>query len=174
MRVVVNDANILIDLVELDLLPAFFALGFEMTTSSVVFDELLERQQSKFTAFIAEGKFIINAVLSEDWEEMAQIQANNSGLSEQDCSALLLAIRRSAILLTGDKLLRHAADSRKLEVHGHLWVFDQLVAQAILAPKEAAIKLRLLCDTINPRLGLPVGEVEKRVGIWERGDIIVR
>jgi hypothetical protein len=87
MRVVVNDANILIDLVELDLLPAFFALGFEMATSAVVFDEL--------------------------------------------------------------------------------------VMQAILVPREAAIKLRLLCDSINPRLGLPVGEVEKRLDSWEGGDKVV-
>ena len=39
MRIVVNDANILIDLVELELLPHFFDLEFEFQTTDLIIDE---------------------------------------------------------------------------------------------------------------------------------------
>jgi hypothetical protein len=42
MRIIVNDANILIDLVELQLLPQFFALEFEFYTTTLILEELLE------------------------------------------------------------------------------------------------------------------------------------
>lgn len=45
MIVVVNDANILIDLVKLQLLPNFFGLEFEFYTTDLVLDELYDEQQ---------------------------------------------------------------------------------------------------------------------------------
>jgi len=44
MKVVVNDANILIDLVKLELLPPFFSLEFRLVTIGIVLEELLDKQ----------------------------------------------------------------------------------------------------------------------------------
>jgi len=44
ITIIVNDANILIDLVELKILPYFFKLEFEFRTTELIMDELLEEQ----------------------------------------------------------------------------------------------------------------------------------
>lgn len=47
MNIVVTDANILIDLCELGMLDAFFALPYEMHVVESVWEELAEEQQSQ-------------------------------------------------------------------------------------------------------------------------------
>jgi hypothetical protein len=59
MKIVVNDANILIDLVKLQLLPHFFGLGWEYHTTSLVFDELFTEQQEAFAPYEDSGRFLV-------------------------------------------------------------------------------------------------------------------
>ena len=56
MKVIVNDANILIDLVELELLPHFFDLEFEFLTTELVLNELFEEQHSALLPYIDKEK----------------------------------------------------------------------------------------------------------------------
>jgi hypothetical protein len=53
-------------------------------------------------------------------------------------------------------------------VHGHLWVFDNLVDSGILIKKTAATKLYELSIAVNPKLGLPTSEFEERIKDWGR------
>ncbi len=52
MKVVVNDANILIDLVKLELLPQFFALGHLFYTTDIILEELYPDQVEQLHKFI--------------------------------------------------------------------------------------------------------------------------
>lgn len=45
MTIIVNDANILIDLVELKILPYFFKLEFEFQTTELILDKLIENSK---------------------------------------------------------------------------------------------------------------------------------
>ena len=58
-----------------------------------------------------------------------------------DCSVLFLALKLDAMLLSGDKPLRKAGAERRIEVHGTLWIFDQLVGKRLLPAGIAAAKL---------------------------------
>ena len=97
------------------------------------------------------------------WKLLEFKQGSSPALSLQDCSVLLLAIERNAVLLTGDNRLRREATEAGVRVHGVLWLFDQLVGNGILPPAEATERLRIL-KTINPRL--PADECEKRFKRW--------
>jgi hypothetical protein len=68
--------------------------------------------------------------------------------------------------LTSDNRLRKHAKSQDKEVHGHLWIFDQLVDQGIMPPETASIKLKLLCEEVNEKLGLPDKECQRRYKKW--------
>lgn len=74
------------------------------------------------------------------------------------------------VLLTGDNALRRMAKQQNQEVHGHLWLFDRLVESENLLPLQAKEKLEALCDIINPRLGLPREEVERRLMLWSENE----
>ncbi len=168
MKIIVNDANILIDLVELKILPYFFQLEFEFHTTAIILDELFEEQQEELVPYIETGKLIVDEITEEDLIEILMIRATKPTLSEQDCSAFYQAEKESALLLTSDNTLRKYAKANKLEVHGHLWVFDNLVDKSIFTGKTAIEKLDELCTVVNPKLGLPMHECQKRIRLWSK------
>ncbi|HHN48503.1 MAG TPA: hypothetical protein ENN08_06195 [Bacteroidales bacterium] len=167
MRVVVNDANILIDIVKLKMLSQFFAQEHSFYTSDIILEELHHEQQQELQPYIEEGKL---RVISFDMDELmliGELQSEKPQFSEQDCSAIVCALKVNGKLLTSDNTLRKFAEFRKMIVRGHLWVFDQLVEQGIIAGNQAVEKLRVLIKEINPRLGLPPKESEAQLAAWK-------
>ena len=100
--------------------------------------------------------------------ELYEKSSTIGNLSDNDLSAFLLAQKRQGILLTSDNCLRKYAHDNEQEVHGHLWVLDILVEGQIITPANARDLLRRLCDEINPFLGLPAHECEKRYRRWSQ------
>jgi len=68
-----------------------------------------------------------------------------------------------SVLLTGDAHLREAAKSEGVDVHGVLWVLDELVAQSILTPPDAATSLQRITAAGG---WLPRMESEDRIKRW--------
>jgi predicted nucleic acid-binding protein len=167
MKVVVNDANILIDLVKLKMLQQFFALEHLFYTSDMIFEELHHEQQQELQPYVEEGRL---SVMSFDMDELmliGELLSEKPQLSEQDCSAIICALKVNGELLTSDNPLRKFAKSKQLIVRGHLWVFDQLVEQGIVEGNLAVDKLSMFIEEINPRLGLPPKECEARLAAWK-------
>ena len=166
MKIIVNDANILIDLVDLGILPQFFQLEFEFHTTALILDELFDEQKMKILPYIQEGKLIVNDITDEDLIKILMIRSSKPTLSEQDCSAFYQAQKDNAALITSDNSLRKFAKSNDIEVYGHLWIFDNLVNKSIFSGFIAIQKLDELCTVVNPRLGLPNNECQKRIKLW--------
>jgi hypothetical protein len=101
-----------------------------------------------------------------DLEAIKTIEKSKPKLSQQDCSAYHQAVIKQGTLVTSDNVLRKYAMATNLDVHGHLWVFDQMVAQNTLTPITASQKLTELCDTINTQLKLPKAECDHRHMAW--------
>lgn len=166
MRIIVNDANILIDLVELQLLPQFFALKFEFFTTTLILEELLDEQRVQLETYITQEILIAEEMSTEDLEAIKTIEKSKPRLSQQDCSAYHQATSKQGTLVTSDNVLRKFAIATNIDVHGHLWIFDQMVAQNTLTPITASQKLMELCDTINTQLKLPKVESDERHEVW--------
>ena len=164
--VVVHDANILIDLVKLELEPYFFLLDMEFHTTNLILEELTEVQQNALLPYIKEGCLAIHTCTVDDLIHIQRLATEITSLSTQDCSAWWLADTLKGILLTGDNKLRKTAKERHLPVHGHLWLFDRMVDAALLSKKQAAEWLYQLCTHVNPKLGLPKAEIDRRTRDW--------
>ena len=83
-------------------------------------------------------------------------------LTLNDCFALALAQDiDDSILLTGDSALRTVAERNEIEVHGVLWVTDELESHGIASPRKLYDALRLLHD--DPLVFLPDDEVLRRI-----------
>ncbi|GBE16191.1 hypothetical protein BMS3Abin15_00003 [bacterium BMS3Abin15] len=168
MKIIVNDANILIDLVELKILPYFFQLEFEFHTTAIILEELFEEQKEELIPYIETGKLIVDDMAEEDFIEVLMIRTTKPALSDQDCSAFYQARKINAVLVTSDNTLRKFARANNLEIHGHLWIFDNLVENSIFTGKIAIEKLDELCTVVNPKLGLPKNEYQKRIKVWSK------
>lgn len=162
MRIAVQDANIIIDLIDCGIFELFFRLELEVVTSSLVLGEITESSQKKACQAVVRKKWL-NVVEISTLDYLRLQGLDLPGLSVPDRSVLELAEVREASLLTGDGRLRKAAKSSALDVRGILWVFDQLVDDGLLPKKEARAKLAELKER-NQRL--PKAEIEKRLKTW--------
>jgi predicted nucleic acid-binding protein len=166
MIIVVNDANVLIDLVKLKLLPCFFSLHLEFYTTDLILHELHDWQLQELQVYINNGKLTVIELTVTELIEISLLQAEKRQLSEQDCSAIVCARKVAGNLLTSDNKLRKFAAKKLLTVYGHLWVFDRMVETSIITPQVAIEKLTELREVINPRLNLPIIECETRLELW--------
>ncbi|ABQ28182.1 PIN domain-containing protein [Geotalea uraniireducens] len=168
MKVIIQDASVLIDMADCDLLDAWFGLGFDLRTTTLVWREVNRKNQKiKLKRFVDEGRFGIEAVGAQALTEIVQLQALlSSRVTIEDVSALYFAGKLESILLTGDKRLRQHAEERGIETHGLLWVFDILLARGALLPGVAADRLEKLIERGTSRL--PLHECELRIKKWRR------
>jgi rRNA-processing protein FCF1 len=164
MKVVINDANILIDLVELDLLETFSQLDFELYTTDFVVNEINNYQKKAIQKLNTNQQLaILETTEVSDYQAIQQLLDTNNGLSFEDCSVWHYSQKLKGILLTGDGKLRKQALKSGLEVRGIIYIFDELVKAQLLSYLDAANKMESLVQ-LNNRL--PKKEIEKRIKAW--------
>ena len=162
-KIVVNDTNVFIDLCNVELLEAFFMLPWEVHTTEFVMLELLrEEQNEKVAKYKTDGRLHIPVFEPHELTAIIELK-EKAGVSLTDGSVWYYAKTHSFVLLTGDRKLRQASYLDSVEVHGIIYVFDELVAEGILPPTMAIDKLKDLQKS-NPRL--PKDEIDKRIELW--------
>lgn len=164
MIVVVNDANILIDLIKLKLVDSFFNINWKFHSTGFIIEELWNEQQQLLNLYIDNGKLII--IYDFNLEDIVAIRYQKPKLSDADCSALHCAQKLNASLITSDNVMRKCAKELNVEVHGHLWVLDELVKHNYIDTVTAINKLKELND-INPKLKLPQKECDAMIKKWK-------
>ncbi len=170
MRIVINDANILIDLFHLDLVEVFFGLqDLDLKTTDFVFEELHEDQKDVVEQFVQNSTLKIIESTEEDLTSIYQILSTTSGLSVEDCSVWYYAKKNAGILLTGDGKLRKQSSADGVEVRGILYIFDQLLISGLMSFELAIEKLNQLY-LLNERL--PIEAKKQRLDCWSRSEHI--
>lgn len=164
MKIVVCDSNIFIDLLQTDLLPAYLNLGYENHAPPGVVGEVREQNRQMLIDAIETGQILIPII--ENLDEIGKLKNQYSPLSFQDCACLFMAIKLNAMLLTGEKPLKRVAEEKySLEVHGTLYIFDELLEAELITFHMAHKKLsRLIANGTY----LPSNECQKRLKRWIR------
>ncbi len=155
----INDANILIDIIHLDLVKEFMALEFELYTTNFVFAELDLKQQAKLKS----RKLIKISATEEEMRSIFELMEQHGGLSFEDCSMWYFAKEMNGILVTGDGSLRSKAKMSGIEVRGVIYIIEAIKKQGILSVKDCIDKLEIL-KVLNLRL--PMAEIDKRITLW--------
>lgn len=126
MRIIVSDSSCLIDLRKADFLAAFLQLPYEILIPNTLFEEELLK-------FTEEERALLRACLKvidlpgTSVLRARQVMRNLPHLSVHDGFAFALAeMNPGCILLTGDGPLRDLGESSGMQVHGVLWVIDEL------------------------------------------------
>lgn len=164
-RIAINDANLFIDLFEIGLIESFFSLNLKFHTTSLIMKELDENQQALLHQFIEVGKLKIREISLAEMETFNGLPVQTKKLSIQDLSLYYYALElKQCMILTGDNKLRKEAEKLGFEVHGVLWVFEELVKNDFLEAKKASQLLELL-KRIN--LWLPIKECDRMIEKWK-------
>jgi len=166
MRIVVSDSSCLIDLRKVSLLDAFLKLPYEILIPNTLFEEeLLKFTEAQKRALLRGGLKVID-LAGERVLRAQQVVRAAPQLSVHDGFALALAeTHTGCILLTGDGYLRTLAESHKIEVHGLLWVVDELHQKQLSTGQILCAALRLLAG--DPAVRLPRRELAAYVKRYE-------
>jgi predicted nucleic acid-binding protein len=159
MKLHINDANILMDIVKLGLVDAFLALGFELYTTDFVFAEMELEQQ----LLLASDTLIKLGANEEDITVIFEMTNEHAGLSFEDCSTWYFAQKMDGILVTGDGKLRKKASATGVEVRGMIYIIEQIKEQELLPVSTCIEKLTAL-KAMNDRL--PMDEIDSRIQNW--------
>lgn len=160
MLLLISDANILIDVEDSNLTSVIFRLPYEIAVPDILFElELKERH-----SHLLEAGLKVKSLTSDSVKKTESLIQQYPRPSMMDHSALALALQEQCPLLTGDKDLRIAARKEGIEVHGTLWVIEELLNQKIIQQNQAKCSF----DAMRVKGSrLPWGEVEKLLNKWE-------
>lgn len=134
MRLIIIDANILIDIEVSGLVEQVFRLDYEFAVPDILYEEEITPYTSDF-----KGTALKAIEIDEDTNDLVlekQDKYKATTLSRNDITALVLAIKHECILLTGEKDLRQTANNEGVEVHGMLWLIEQLFNNDLISLNE--------------------------------------
>lgn len=105
--------------------------------------------------------FVIHDLTQDEIGSALSIKALHPALSANDCFCCVSALTHEGIILTGDALLRRVAASQGLQVHGVLWMIDQLEDSGRIAQAKLVQALRIWRD--DDTVFLPTDEITQRI-----------
>lgn len=148
-EIVVKDACILFDLIDLKLVSPFFKLDWIVLTTPQVIAEIVDTEQVIIISeYINNQRLTIDA--SGQVDTIDEILKANKGLSFTDSSVLELALRKNATVLSSDGSLRKLSVKQNLTVRGMLWIMEELCSKEIITSDDC-LKALTVYPTINSR-----------------------
>lgn len=164
MDIVVKDANIIIDILNIGLNQYCRLMELEFHITQHVFREIRDdTQRQQMIEMILRGELIVDDFTGVEYESFLKMIETFDGvnnLSDADCSVIILAKRYKCRLLTSDRKLKRQAEDQGLRVNGLLWIVDAMVEKRILTGPEMIPYLERYRET-NPRA--PLNEINKRI-----------
>lgn len=130
--------------------------------------EIVDKEQLKaFNRLVDADKIHVNTFTADEVIEIVSEYSEVSGnLSIPDCSVCYYARKYQVPMLTGDRRLRRYAEAQFIEVHGILFLFDEMVKCGVLTTDIAATKLD---ELLKRNARLPKSEITQRICRW-RGE----
>lgn len=123
MRLLISDANILIDVEIGGLVTPMFSLDYRFSVPDVLFYEELDEQHGYLLDMGLEVRELDERMVARVFDLAGQYKRPG----RYDLFALVLAAEENCPLLTGDKDLKAAAESERVEVRGTLWLVEEMV-----------------------------------------------
>ena len=164
MPILVSDTSVLIDLERAALLEEMFLLPFEFAVPDLLYARELAGELGD--RLIQLG-LRIEELTPVELRRATAVNRQHSRLSVPDTFAFAIAESRSWGLLTGDGTLRELAIAEQIDMHGALWLFDQLADGNYVGIDRLHGGLARLAA--HPRCRLPANEVRHRLERFARG-----
>lgn len=154
MLLIISDASVLIDVECGNLTSAMFSLPWQFAVPDILFSEELEERHGHLLRF----GLISKTMSGELIEETYNLRQQYVRTSVNDLLALTLAKYEGCQLLTGDKALREVAAELNVEVHGTIWLVEQMLQSKKITVEVARVAFKRMKEAGSR---LPWVEIEK-------------
>ena len=154
MLLIISDASVLIDIECGQLTSAMFSLPFQFAVPDTLFIEELSERHGHLLGFGLLSKIMSGELVAEAYN----LHQKYIKPSVNDMLALTLAKHERCQLLTSDKALREVAMLLNVEVHGTIWLVEQMIHNKKITIEVARIAFQRMK---NSGSRLPWSEVGK-------------
>lgn len=161
MLLLISDSCVLIDIEEGYLTSSLFSLPYQFAVPDTLFAEELSGQHGDLLKLGLITKTLRGELIGEAYN--LRQQYNKPSLN--DLLALILAADEHAILLTGDKALRQVASKYNVEVHGTIWLVEQMIIEKLITAEVAKIAFSRMKQSGSR---LPWKEVTQIIEIYDQ------
>ena len=154
MLLLISDASVLIDVECAELTSAMFSLPWQFAVPDILFAEELASRHNHLLKFGLISKTMNGELVAEAFN----LRQKYNKTSVNDLLALTLAKHENCQLLTGDKALKQVAQHFEVEVHGTIWLVQQMIQHEKISLEVADIGFQRMK---NAGSRLPWNEVDK-------------
>jgi len=154
MLLIISDASVLIDIECGELTSAMFSLPWQFAVPDILFSEELSDRHGHLSQFGLISKTMSGELVAEAYS----LRQKYVKTSVNDLLALTLAKNEKCQLLTGDKALREVAKELSVDVHGTIWLVEQMLQSKQITVGVARVSFQRMKDSGSR---LPWTEVEK-------------
>ena len=154
MFLIISDASVLIDIECGELTSAMFSLPWQFAVPDILYVEELAERHGHLLRFGLISKTMSGDLVAEAYG----LHQKYIKPSVNDMLALTLAKHEDCQLLTGDKALREVAKELDVEVHGTIWLVEQMLQGEKITVEVASVAFQQMKDAGSR---LPWVEVEK-------------
>lgn len=135
MPLLISDSNIFIDLISGGLLDLMFKLPEKFAVPNILYKEELADQHSDLPGY---GLRVLD-IKGDFMMEAFRLRNIYKGPGQNDLFALALAKQENCPLVTGDRQLRVAAKTEKVEIKGTLWLVERMINEKIITVGRAKL-----------------------------------
>ena len=161
MKLIITDTNVLFDVIKIGALPEFFSLDFDICTTVFVIEEIKPSPQRELVeTFIRAKRLTVFEFTGEEIEDVVNFDTGRKLKRFTDKSVIWKSIQLNCPMLTGDSRMREIAENMGIEVHGSIWVIDELISSDLISKGKAIELFEQLLETNS---WLPRNEIEKRI-----------
>lgn len=166
MKLIITDTNVLFDVIKIGALPEFFSLDYDICTTVFVIEEIKPSGQRELVeAFIRAKKLTVIEFTGEDIEEVLNFDIIKRLKRFTDKSVIWKSVQLNCPMLTGDKNMKKIADNFGIEVHGSIWVIEELFNTDLISTEKA---IELYEQLLKTNSWLPRDEIERRINMLKQ------
>ena len=154
MLLIISDASVLIDIECGKLTAEMFSLPWQFAVPDILFFEELEERHSHLIKCGLISKTMSGVQIAEAY----RLRQKYLKTSVNDLLALTLAMQEKCNLLTSDKALREVAKELNVDVHGTIWLVEQMIKGKLITVEIARFSIQQMKDAGSR---LPWTELDK-------------
>ncbi len=132
-KLLISDANVIIDMEVGGLIKQMFRLEYEFAVPDVLYENELKENHSNLPKLGLKRIELQPAAV----DDAAALGAKYPRPGRIDLMALALARQEQCPLLTGDQKLREAGNAEGVTVVGTIWLVGEMLSAKIIAKKDA-------------------------------------
>lgn len=126
-----------------EILEIMFELEYDFAVPDVLYEQELLSQESYLTLGLIQIE-----LTEESMTEVVRIKQDGAhkSISTNDLFALCLAKQENSRLITGDGQLRRLSESEGVQVHGTVWIIEQMLNANVITCDQCERSYQLMRD----------------------------